>query len=267
MSDAAIAVEAREDAVLVETAASGAVQIWLNRPERMNAMSVGLVEVLLAAVQDAIAARATVIVIRGKGRGFCAGADLKERQGMDQAARLAHNRAINDAINAIAAAPMPTIAAINGVALGGGCELALGCDIRIAARSAKIGLTEARIGAIPGAGGTQRLPRLIGISRALDMMLLGEPVSADHAECIGLVNACVDDDTLDSAVARYMDMMGTRSPSAATTLKQVVYGGIEQPLAQGLAQERSALGTIFASTDYAEGLAAFAEKRPPRFSR
>src|SRR5689334_22526008 len=139
-------------------------------------------------VADALVGGATALVIRAKGRGFCAGADLKERRTMSEADRYAHNRAINAAVNAVAAAPVPTIAVINGVAMGGGLELALGCDIRIAAESAQLGLTEARIGAIPGAGGTQRLPRLVGISRALDMMYSGEPIAARRAFEIGLVN-------------------------------------------------------------------------------
>jgi enoyl-CoA hydratase/carnithine racemase len=255
------------DGLLVEPYTTGAVQIWLNRPERLNALGVEMVAALPRVVEDALGAGATALVIRAKGRGFCAGADLKERHSMSEADRYAHNRAINAAVNAVAAAPVPTIAVINGIALGGGLELALGCDIRIAAEGAQLGLTESRIGAIPGAGGTQRLPRLVGISRALDMMYSGEPVAARRALEIGLVNACVADGELDGAIARYLDVLGARSSSAARTLKSVVYAGMELPLADGLEYERKALGTIFGSADYAEGLAAFAEKRPPRFSR
>ncbi|MGH6862347.1 MAG: enoyl-CoA hydratase/isomerase family protein, partial [Phyllobacterium sp.] len=192
MSDRRPSTPAATDAdILVDTIANGGVQIWLNRPDRLNALGVGMIKSLTQAVEDAVASQACMIVIRARGRAFCAGADLKERQEMDEAARYGHNRLINDAINAVAAAPVPTIAVLNGLALGGGCELALGCDIRIAAESAQIGLTESRIGAIPGAGGTQRLPRRIGISRALDLMYTGEPVSARKALELGLVNACV----------------------------------------------------------------------------
>ncbi|MBS7701041.1 MULTISPECIES: enoyl-CoA hydratase-related protein [unclassified Chelatococcus] len=256
-----------EPTILVKRLATGAVEIWLNRPGRLNALGVAMVNDLQAAVGEVIAEKATAIVLRAKGRAFCAGADLKERQTMEEAARHAHNRAINAAVNAIAAAPVPTVAVVNGLALGGGCELALGCDIRIAASSAMIGLTEARIGAIPGAGGTQRLPRLIGVSRALDMMYSGEPITAARAHEIGLVNLCVEDDGLDAAVMRYTEVLGSRSPAAASTLKKVVYEGVEMSLAGGLEREREALGVIFGSADYAEGLAAFAEKRPPQFSR
>lgn len=253
--------------VLVEMLETGAVQIWLNRPEKLNALGVEMVGALVQVIGDAVAAGATAIFVRAKGRGFCAGADLKERRGMAEAERHAHNRAINAAADALMAAPVPTIAVINGVAMGGGLELALGCDIRIAAESAQIGLTESRIGAIPGAGGTQRLPRLIGISRALDMMYSGEPVLGRKAFEIGLVNACVPDEGLDNAVSHYIEVLGSRSASAARILKKVVYEGMEMPLAAGLECERQALGAILGSADYAEGLAAFAAKRPPRFSR
>jgi enoyl-CoA hydratase/carnithine racemase len=253
--------------VLVDVRHTGAVEIWLNRPERLNALGVEMVNALLKVIGGALAVGATALVIRAKGRGFCAGADLKERQTMAEVERHAHNRAINAAVNALEAAPVPTIAVINGIAMGGGLELALGCDIRIAAESAQLGLSEARIGAIPGAGGTQRLPRLIGISRALDMMYTGEPIAAKKALDIGLVNACVADQGLDTAVSRYIDVLGSRSPSAARTLKNVVYEGMQSSLLHGLECERRALRTILGSADYAEGLAAFAEKRTPRFSR
>lgn len=253
--------------VLVAARDTGAVEIWLNRPERLNALGVEMVGALRDVIDGAIAAGATALFIRAKGRGFCAGADLKERQGMAEAARHAHNRAINAAVNALAAAPVPTVAAINGIALGGGLELALGCDVRIAVASAQMGLTEARIGAIPGAGGTQRLPRLIGVSRALDMMYTGEPIGAAKALEIGLVNACVPDSELDAAVARYIAVLGARSPSAARVLKKTVTEGMQASLADGLECERRALQSILGSADYAEGLSAFAEKRPPKFSR
>ncbi len=253
--------------ILLEQQQTGAVTIWLNRPERLNALGLEMATAFAKVVEDAVAAGATALIVRGKGRGFCAGADLKERQAMTQPERYAHNRAINAAVNALAGAPVPTVAVINGIALGGGLELALGCDIRIAAESAQLGLTEARIGAIPGAGGTQRLPRLIGISRALDMMLTGEPVTAKKALDSGLVNACVADAELDAAVKRTVDVLGARSPSATRILKQVVVEGMRGSLEDGLEVERKALAAIFGSADYAEGLAAFAEKRPPKFSR
>ena len=160
---------------------------------------------------------------------------------------------------------MPTIAVVNGLALGGGCEIAIACDLRVASEDAQIGLTEARIGVIPGAGGTQRLPRLIGASRALEMILTGEPVSAKRAAEIGLVNAVVPDDALDEHARRLAALLASRSPGGAQKAKRLVYRGLEVTLDQGLAQEREALKHVLVSADYAEGLAAFAEKRQPRF--
>lgn len=252
--------------LLVEAPCDGVVRLRLNRPERLHALGRRLVDQLLRAIPAAIADGARVLVLAGSGRSFCVGADLKERQAMGGAEKIAHNRAINAAADLIAAAPVPTVAALNGMALGGGCELALACDIRIAAAGIRIGLTEARIGAIPGAGGTQRLPRLIGVSRALDMMLTGEPVAAERAMEIGLVNAVAPPDAFEAVVLQYAGLLASRSRGAAAALKQVVYRGIERPLAEGLALEFQALRKILASCDYAEGLAAFAERRPPLFS-
>jgi enoyl-CoA hydratase/carnithine racemase len=251
--------------IVVEKNTEGIVQIRLNRPDRLNALGVDMVDAILAAITDAAASDARVILIRGTGRAFCAGADLKERRTMEEAARIKHNRAINAAVDALDAAPMPTICAINGLALGGGCEIALACDLRYAAEDAQIGLTEARIGAIPGAGGTQRLPRVIGATRALEMILTGEPITGKRAAEIGLINAAVVADQLDAHVTRIATVLASRSPSGARTAKRVIYGGLETTLANGLALEATALKAILTSADYAEGLAAFAEKRSPRF--
>ena len=245
--------------------AEGIVEIRLSRPDRLNALGVDMTDALLAAITDAAASDARVILICGTGRAFCAGADLKERRTMDEAARVKHNRAINAAVDALGAAPMPTLCAINGLALGGGCEIALACDLRYAAEDAQIGLTEARIGAIPGAGGTQRMPRVIGATRALELIFTGEPITGKRAAEIGLINAAVAADQLDAHVMRIAKVLASRSPSGARTAKRLIYGGLETTLAEGLKQEASALRDILTSADYAEGLAAFAEKRPPRF--
>ena len=139
--------------IVVRELAPHVVELRLDRPERMNALSVAMVEAMAEALAGIAAGKARILVISASGRAFCAGADLKERREMDAAQRLAHNAGINAAINAVAALPMPTLAAINGAALGGGCELALACDLRIAALEASIGLTERRIGVYPAAGG------------------------------------------------------------------------------------------------------------------
>lgn len=251
--------------IIVTRSAEGVVDIRMNRPDRLNALGVDMTNALLAAITDAAASDARVILIRGTGRAFCAGADLKERRTMDEAARIKHNRAINAAVDALDAAPMPTVCAINGLALGGGCEIALACDLRYAAEEAQIGLTEARIGAIPGAGGTQRMPRAIGAMRALELILTGEPITGKRAAEIGLINAAVAAEELDAHVMRIATVLASRSPSGARTAKRVIYDGLQTTLAEGLKLEAAALREILTSADYAEGLAAFAERRPPKF--
>ncbi|HMR34459.1 MAG TPA: enoyl-CoA hydratase-related protein [Geminicoccaceae bacterium] len=251
--------------IVVRELAPHVVELRLDRPERMNALSVAMVEAMAEALDGIAAGKARMLVVSASGRAFCAGADLKERREMDAVRRLAHNAGINAAINAVAALPMPTLAAINGAALGGGCELALACDLRIAAEQASIGLTESRIGVYPAAGGTQRLPRLVGASRALELMFTAEPVSGRRAAEIGLVNEAVTAERLNERVRELATLVASRSPNSLRTIKRLVTAGTALPLADGLALERAALPEVFASADYAEGLAAFAEKRPPRF--
>lgn len=252
--------------VVLEPLGEGIFEIRLERPERMNALGVATVAALQQAVADATAQHARVVLLRGTGRAFCAGADLKERKAMDLPARMAHNAAINDAVNAIGAARFVTIAVLNGLALGGGLEMAMACDLRLAAAGISIGLTESRVGAFPGAGGTQRLPRLVGTSRALHMMLSGEPVTSEYAREIGLVNELLPAEELQGRAIALARLMAGRSAPAMAEIKRLVYQGIEVPLADGLRLERAALPAILGSADYAEGLAAFAERRPPRFT-
>jgi enoyl-CoA hydratase/carnithine racemase len=252
--------------LLLNALGNGVFEIRLERPERMNALGVATVAALADAVSEAAAQRARVLLLRGSGRAFCAGADLKERKGMDLTARLAHNAAIRGAIDAVASARFVTIAVLNGLALGGGLELALACDLRIAAAGITLGLPESRVGAFPGAGGTQRLPRLIGVSRALHLMLSGEPVTSDYALSIGLVNEVVALEELDARARSFAQMLAGRSGPAIAAIKRLVHEGIELPLAEGLRTESAALPDILGSRDYAEGLAAFSERRPPRFT-
>jgi enoyl-CoA hydratase/carnithine racemase len=252
--------------VILEAAGDGVFEVRLNRPARMNALGVATCAELEQAVSDAADRKARVLLFRGHGRAFCAGADLKEREGMDVAARLAHNAAINSAIHAIASTRAVTIAVLNGVALGGGLEIALACDIRFAAAGVSLGLTESRIGGIPGAGGTQRLPRLIGTGHALQMMLGGDPVTSERALEIGLVNEVLAPDALDARAHEFAATVASRSPLSLTTIKRLVYQGLDMPLAEGLRSERAALPDVLGSADYAEGLAAFLARRPARFS-
>jgi enoyl-CoA hydratase/carnithine racemase len=237
----------------------------LNRPERYNALSRALVDRLREAVREVEASAARILILAGTGAGFCAGADLKERKFMSDEEKYAHNRAISALADEIVALSLPTVAAIDGTALGGGCELALACDIRFASANATIGLTEARIGAIPGAGGSQRLPRLVGTARALEMMYTGEPISAEKAAEWGLVNAVLAEAALWEHVMAFARVVASRSRRNAALLKGAVYQGLDRDLASGLELERLAVVQVLRSADYKEGLTAFAERRQPVF--
>jgi enoyl-CoA hydratase/carnithine racemase len=251
--------------LILEHPADHVVLIRLDRPERLNALDVSISENLKAAVEETVASDARVLLVTGTGRGFCVGADLKERRTMTVEQRRQHNFTINAALNALSAAPLVTIAVVNGVAMGGGCELAMACDMRIAADDAQIGLTETRIGVIPGAGGTQRLPRLIGTARALELMLTGEPVSGTRAAEIGLVNEAVPAEKLNARALEFASLLASRSPLGLREIKRLVNESGEVTLAEGLQNERDALVRVLASADYSEGLAACAERRKPNF--
>jgi enoyl-CoA hydratase len=206
-----------------------------------------------------------VVVFTGAGdKAFIAGADIgefAERTPLEQRAVMEGRRVFDE----IAAYPKPTIAMINGFALGGGCELALACDMRIAARSARLGQPEIRLGLIPGGGGTQRLPRLVGAGQALRLILSGEIIDATEAHRIGLVDEIVDDDALRARTAEIAQGMAAHSPVALRLAKAAVHAALEAPLGAGLAMERELFITAFASEDRREGVAAFLEKRTPDF--
>jgi enoyl-CoA hydratase/carnithine racemase len=252
--------------VIFDSVEKGVCRIQLNRPQRMNALGVATVDALHKAIESAKNLKARVLLITGSERAFCAGADLKERKGMSLQERLAHNRAINDMVDAIGSSQFVTIAVLNGLALGGGLEMALACDLRLAAAGVNVGLTESRVGAFPGAGGTQRLPRLIGASRALHMMLQGEPVSSEYAFEIGLVNEVMPAEQLQTRAMQLAQLLAARSAPAQAHLKRLVYRGLEMSLDDGLKLERAALPSILGSADYAEGLNAFEERRAPQFT-
>jgi enoyl-CoA hydratase/carnithine racemase len=253
------------DILLEQWVDPGICILKLNRPRAYNALSRELVDNLRASVASIWNAGGRVLVLAASEPGYCSGADLKQRLTMSDEEKYAHNRAISALADEVSALPLPTIASINGVAMGGGCELALACDIRIASRNAVIGLTEARIGAMPGAGGSQRLPRLIGTARALELMFSGEPVSAARAAEIGLVNDVTEPNELENRTLQLARSIASRSRETASLLKRTVYDGVDRPLREGLELERVAIVKVLTSDDYKEGLAAFAEKRSPRF--
>jgi len=234
--------------------------IRLDRPP-MNALNAQIQEDLRAAA-TALAADDEVraVIVYGGEKVFAAGADIKEMARMSYADMVARAPALSSAFDAIARIPKPVVAAINGYALGGGCELALACDWRVAADDAKLGQPEINLGVIPGAGGTQRLARLLGPARAKDLVMSGRMVAADEALRIGLVDRVVP--AARELVARYV----SGPAQALRAAKAAVDGGLAMDLASGLAWESQLFAALFATADKAEGMTAFVEKRKPKFS-
>jgi enoyl-CoA hydratase len=241
--------------------------ITINRPDKRNALNAAVRHEIVDALDQLHADdTARVVIITGAGdKAFVAGADIgefAERTPVEQREAMQGRRVFDE----VAACPKPTIAMINGFALGGGCELAIACDIRVAARSARFGQPEVRLGLIPGGGGTQRLPRLVGAGRALRLILTGDLIDAEEAYRIGLVDVLVDDAELHTRTQELARSMAAHSPVALRLAKDAVAGALETPLSAGLALERELFITAFASDDRREGVSAFLEKRSPNFT-
>lgn len=240
--------------------------VVINRPEKRNALNATVRNELLD-VLDTLHDESDirVVVFTGAGeKAFIAGADIAEfagRTAIAQRAAMSGRRIYDE----IAAYPKPTIAQINGYALGGGCELALACDLRIAGRSARLGQPEIKLGILPGGGGTQRLPRLVGLGRAMRLVLTGELIDAEEAERIGLVDRVVEDAELGEHTLELARTLAGQSPVALRLVKDAIRAAAEMPLAAGLEFERELFVTAFASEDKAEGVRAFLEKRTPEF--
>lgn len=235
--------------------------IRLDRPPG-NALSLRTWEELGEAAGE-VAGRSDVraVVVWGGPRVFAVGADVTEFPGWSPQDVAAIGRRLHAAVDALASVPQVTIAAVNGYALGGGCEVALACDFRFAADTARFGQPEIRLGLIPGAGGTQRLPRLIGIARAKDLIFSGRMVEADEAAAIGLADLVVPaDDVYGTAMARAGEY--ARGPYALRLAKEAVERGIEGPVEQGLRLERALFAACFATDDAREGIRSFLEQGP-----
>lgn len=210
-------------------------QIILNRPDRLNAINNKLSEELERAIDEVSKDDETrVVVFSGKGKSFCTGADVGELNfnSVEEAGHFL--KKVHTLLNKIENIEKPTIAAINGYALGGGCELALVCDLRIASEKASMGVPEIKMGFLPGGGGTQRLPRLVGISSALEMIYTGESLNAHAAYQIGLVNNVVDHDKLMDEVMRLAEILVNKSPIALKMAKKIVKNGINMDLKSAL---------------------------------
>ena len=246
-----------------------AVFVTLNRPAAANALSRALVAELTKLVKslfDEVAAGADVraLVLTGAGdKAFSAGADLKERRTWTLDDTRTFLGEINMLMDLLTEFSRPTIAAINGVAFGGGLELALACDIRIAADSAEMGLTETRLGIIPGAGGTQRLARIAGVAAAKELILTGRRIGAARARELGIVSEVVPATELSAAATRWAGELASAAPLALGAAKQAIDQGIGRTLPYGLAIERQYYEKVLVTEDRNEGLAAFIEKRPP----
>ncbi|MEF8824010.1 MAG: enoyl-CoA hydratase [Desulfohalobiaceae bacterium] len=242
--------------------------LTLNRPDAMNALNMEL----LLALQEQIHALRTrrdirALIVSGAGeKAFCAGADLKERAEMSQEQVKEYIHTIRTLFSEIEELNKPVIAAINGVALGGGTELALACDIRFAADTATMGLTETKLAIIPGAGGTQRLPRIVGRSRAKEMILTGRRVDAAEAERIGLVTEVCPSDVLLSRCRETADAIAENGPVAVEQAKFAINRGLETDMNTGLAIESAAYWVTIPTEDRLEGLKAFKEKRKPQYT-
>lgn len=254
------------DTSVLKTEARGKIAILtLNRPEVMNSFNF---ELLLALKKEIEAIRFNpvirVVIITGFGeRAFCAGADLKERITLSQIQVREFIYTIRTLFSQIEGLNKPVIAAVNGVALGGGTELALACDIRMASESAVMGLTETRLAIIPGAGGTQRLPRLIGRAKAKELIFTGRRVGASEAMEIGLVNSVWPGNSLVDEAVKMAELICEGGPIAIEQAKYAIDAGLETDLHTGLAIESNAYWITIPTEDRLEGLAAFSEKRKP----
>jgi enoyl-CoA hydratase/carnithine racemase len=254
-----------EQQLVLEERAGQTAILKLNRPEVMNCLNFSM----LRALSEKIEAlqwdkQVRVIIISGAGqKAFCAGADLKERATLAEEEVRKFIFTLRELFTAIEYLNKPVIGAVNGIALGGGTELALSCDIRIASENATMGLTETRLAIIPGGGGTQRLPRIVGRAKAKELIFTGRRIDAQEALSIGLVNKVVASDQLMEQCLEMAAMICEAGPIALTQAKYAINHGIEVDLRSGLAIESNAYWVTIPTEDRTEGLTAFREKRKP----
>ena len=245
----------------------GIARITLNRPDRLNSFTAHMHEELRGALDQAEVAR--VVILTGAGRAFCAGQDLTDRavaaDGHPVDLGVTVETGWNPLIKRLAAMPQPVIARVNGVAAGAGANIALACDIVVAARSAKFIQSFSAIGLIPDSGGSWILPRLVGHARAMGLALTGEPLPAEKAEEWGLIWKCVDDDALDSEVDALAAKLAALPPLGLSAIKSIIRSTWDRTLDQELQMQRNEMRRLGFTEDYREGVAAFLEKRPPKF--
>jgi enoyl-CoA hydratase/carnithine racemase len=244
----------------------GIATIRLDRPP-LNALNAAIQEQLRSvATELSLYDEVRAVIVYGGEKVFAAGADIKEMATMSYVDMAARAPELSSAFDAVARIPKPVVAAVTGYALGGGCELALACDWRVAADDAKLGQPEINLGIIPGAGGTQRLARLVGPARAKDLVLSGRMVDAEEALRIGLVDQVVPAAEVYSAARTLVTRYVGGPAQALRAAKAAIDGGLSMDLAAGLAWESQQFAALFATEDRAEGMAAFMEKRKPKFT-
>lgn len=239
----------------------------LNRPDKMNALNKDLLDDLkgLVDVLETDKTARTLIITGGGDKSFCVGADLKERNGMNEKDVLVRLEMVKNLFLRLERLPLPVIAAVNGVALGGGLELALACDLRIASENATLGLPEVDLGIIPGSGGTQRLPRLVGVAKAMELILMAKRLTAAEAMGLGLVNVVVPAGQALSQALTWATRMNEAAPIAIRQAKSAIRMGAQRIIEDGVNFEIEAYKTCLYSKDRLEGLKAFAEKRKPAY--
>ena len=247
----------------------GAVRlVTIHRPDALNALN----EIVIAElsrvfhqVQEDAPAKVRAVVLTGAGKAFVAGADIKAMAEMGEADARAFASAGHAVGEMIAALPVPVLAAVNGFALGGGCELALACDFIYASSKAKFGQPEVNLGVIPGFGGTQRLARRVGVARCMELCLTGEMIRADEALRIGLANKVFEPEELVEAALKVGETIASKGPLAVAKAKQVIHRGADEPLPAANALEVEAFAALFETADQKEGMKAFMDKRNPAF--
>ena len=242
-------------------------RITLNRPDRLNSFTAGMHEEVRDAFANLGAAR--VVVLTGAGRGFCAGQDLNDRAvAPGEAVDLGETvtKSWNPLIRTLTSLPQPVIARVNGVAAGAGANVALACDIVVAAKSAKFIQSFSAIGLIPDSGGTWALPRLVGQARALGLALTGEPLAAERAAEWGLIWKAVDDEALDAEVDSIASKLAALPPLGLAAIKEMIRASWQYSLDEELERQAGAMRRLGFTEDYREGVAAFLEKRPPNFN-
>ena len=245
----------------------GVATITINRPEALNAFSAEVVSEILQAIEDVKADESVrVVVLTGAGeRAFSAGADIKAMKGMNALKARELSQMGERLCSALENLEKPVIAAINGYALGGGLEVAMACDIRLASENARMGQTEINIGLIPGWGGTQRLTRLIGATKAKELIFTGKMIDAKTAEQLGLVNMVVPQDKFRETVRQFALELAQKAPVALKVAKALINKGAEISLDAAVALEREGFGVVASTEDLQEGVSAFIEKRKPVF--